>query len=389
MIEDPDLQTPSLPNGLANTIDIAIEDALAEGRIAGCVVLVAEDGKVVYERAAGQADRETGRKMQIETPFRFASVTKAFTTMAILKLIEAGRLSPEDRVTKFLPNFVPRLPNSSIADIRISHLMAHTAGLDYRSQQPADGPYARAQVSDGLDESQGTLDANLARIASVPLNRIPGEGWRYSVATDVLGGVIEAITGTALSEAISTLVTKPLKLSSAFHWLDEDLAVPYYDGKPAPVRMTAGIELPQQYNEGAGVRFDPRRIRDAAAWPSGGAGMAGRSRDVLALLEAHRTGSFLSEDLREAARTPRVGAEAQAMGPGWGFSWLGAVLIDPTSTGSQWSNGSVSWGGTYGNWWAIDFTRKRSVVSLTNTAYEGMSGRFAQSIAAATSMPLS
>jgi CubicO group peptidase (beta-lactamase class C family) len=116
--------------------------------------------------------------------------------------------------------------------------------------------------------------------------------------------------------------------------------------------------------------------------------MAGRSRDVLALLEAHRTGMFLSEDLREAARTPRVGAEAQAMGPGWGFSWLGAVLIDPTSTGSQWSNGSVSWGGTYGNWWAIDFTRKRTVVSLTNTAYEGMSGRFAQSVAAATPMPL-
>jgi CubicO group peptidase (beta-lactamase class C family) len=75
------------------------------------------------------------------------------------------------------------------------------------------------------------------------------------------------------------------------------------------------------------------------------------------------------------------------MGPGWGFSWLGAVLIDPASTGSQWSNGSVSWGGTYGNWWGIDFARKRSVISMTNTAYEGMSGRFAQSIAAAASMP--
>ncbi len=380
-----DLKTLSL----ANALDAAIEDAVAEGRIAGGVVLVAENGKIVYERAAGHADRETGRQMQIETPFRFASVTKAFTTMAILKLMGAGRLSPEDRVTTYLPGFTPRLADGSIADIRIGHLMAHTAGLDYRFQQPAGGSYARAEVSDGLDESRGSLEANLARIASVPLDRIPGEGWRYSVATDILGGVIEAVTGMSLDGAISALVSEPLQLSAAFHWPQEDLAVPYHDGKPAPVRMTVGVEVPQPYSEGPGVRFDPERIRDAAAWPSGGAGMAGRARDVLALLEAYRTGAFLGDDLREAARMPRVGAEAQAMGPGWGFSWLGAVLIDPASTGSQLSNGSVSWGGTYGNWWGIDFARKRSVISMTNTAYEGMSGRFAQSIAAAASMPLS
>ncbi|MBX5173497.1 beta-lactamase family protein [Rhizobium sp. NZLR1b] len=389
MTEDLAPKSHSLQNSLASAIDVAIEDALVEGRIAGCVVLVAEDGKLVYERAGGHADRETGRQMQIETPFRFASVTKAFTTMATLKLIEAGRLSPEDKVTKYLPKFAPRLANSSIADIRISHLMTHTAALDYRSQQAADGPYARAGVSDGLDESRGSLDANLDRIASVPLDRVPGEGWRYSVATDVLGGVIEAVTGMTLNDAISALASGPLQLSAAFHWPEEDLAVPYHDGKLAPVRMAVGVELPQRYSEGTGVRFDPDRIRDATAWPSGGAGMAGRSRDVLALLEAYRTGSFLGDDLREAARKPRVGAEAQAMGPGWGFSWLGAVLIDPASTGSQWSNGSVSWGGTYGNWWGIDFAKKRSVVSMTNTAYEGMSGRFAQSIAAAASMPLS
>ncbi|TCP64300.1 serine hydrolase domain-containing protein [Sphingomonas sp. PP-CE-1G-424] len=389
MTEDLALKTPGLPNNLASAVDVAIEAALAEGRISGCVVLVAEDGKLVYERAAGHADRETGRQMQIETPFRFASVTKALTTMATLKLIEAGRLSPEDRVTKYLPGFTPRLADSSIADIRISHLMSHTAGLDYRYQQPADGRYARAGVSDGLDESRGSLGANLARIASVSLDRVPGEGWRYSVATDALGGVIEAVTGMTLNDAISALVCEPLQLSAAFHWPEDDLAVPYHDGKLAPVRMAVGIELPQRYSEGPGVRFDPGRIRDLTAWPSGGSGMAGRPRDVLTLLEAYRTGNFLDDDLREAARKPRVGEEAQAMGPGWGFSWLGAVLIDPASTASQWSSGSVSWGGTYGNWWGIDFPKKRSVISMTNTAYEGMSGMFAQSIAVATSMPLS
>src|SRR4051812_22271717 len=127
-----DLALRARPDSLANAIDVAVEDALAEGRIAGSVVLVAEDGKIVYERAAGLADRETGRQMQVETPFRFASVTKAFTTMAALKLMEAGRLSPEHRVTKYLPGFTPRLADGLIADIRIGQLMAHTAGLDYR-----------------------------------------------------------------------------------------------------------------------------------------------------------------------------------------------------------------------------------------------------------------
>ncbi|MGO4126924.1 serine hydrolase domain-containing protein [Inquilinus sp. YAF38] len=381
------LTARSLKGNSAGAIDAAVDEALAESRIVGCVVLVAEDGKLVYERAAGHADRETGRQMRVDTPFRLASVTKPFTTMAALKLMEAGRLSPEDGVTKYLPEFRPRLQDGSAADIRIAHLMAHMAGLDYRFQQPVDGAYARAQVSDGLDESQESLAANIARIASVPLDRRPGEGWRYSVATDVLGGVIEAVTGTALGEAIRTLVCDPLRLDAAFHWPGDELAVPYRDGEPQPVRMTAGVEVPLPFGEGPGVRFDPERIRTESTWPSGGAGMAGRARDVLTLLEAHRSGDLLRDDLRQAARLPRVGAEAQAAGPGWGFSWLGAVLIDPAEAASGWSKGSVSWGGVYGASWGIDFERKRTVVSLTNTAYEGMFGKFSRSIAAATSGP--
>lgn len=226
MTEEIALGTRSMKGNSAEAIDAAIDEALTERRIVGCVVLVAEDGKLTYERAAGHADRETGRRMRVDTPFRFASVTKPFTTMAALKLMEAGRLSAEDDVTKYLPEFRPRLQDGSAADIRIAHLMAHMAGLDYRFQQPADGAYARAQVSDGLDESQGSLAANIARIASIPLDRRPGEGWRYSVATDVLGGVIEAVTGTTLDEAVRTLVCDPLQLDAAFHWPGEELAVP-------------------------------------------------------------------------------------------------------------------------------------------------------------------
>lgn len=374
---------PIEPASRTEMIDAAINRALSEQRIVGAVVLVAEDGKLIHQRAAGLADREAGRLVQLDTPFRFSSVTKPFTVMTALKLIEAGRLSPEDAVTRYLPDFRPRLEDGTPAEITVAHLMAHTAGLDYRFQQPRDGSYAQAGISDGLDEAQGTLADNVARIASVPLGSKPGAMWRYSVATDVLGAVIEVVAGAPLDQAMHALVLDPLQLGARFHWPGEDLAASYHDGKPAPQRMNGPVELPLPFVEGPGVRFDPERIRQPSAWPSGGGGMAGRASDVLALLEAFRTGDFLAARLREAARTPWIKVDEAAMGPGWGFSWFGSVLLDPAAAGSRWSRGAVSWGGVYGNWWCIDFERRRTVVSLTNTAYEGLFGQYVQELGAA------
>lgn len=364
-------------------LDAAIDRAISENRVVGCVVLVAQDGEIVYRRASGYADREAGRAMQVETPFRFSSVTKPFTTMAALKLIEQGQLSPDDSVTKYLPDFRPRLADGTEAEITIGHLMTHTAGFDYRFQQPHGGLYEKAGVSDGLDESDGTLGDNLARLASVPLMAAPGTEWRYSVATDVLGAVISAVAGKSLDLAIRDLVTDPLGLDAAFHWQADELAVPYRDAPGRPVRIEGVTEVPLPFTDGPGIRFDPGRITRKTAWPSGGGGMAGRASDVLTLLETYRAGDFLPPSLREAARQPRVAVSEEAMGPGMAFSWIGSVVKDPAAAGSGWSEGSVSWGGVYGHWWCIDFRRRRTVVSLTNTALEGLFGQYVQDVSKA------
>lgn len=376
-------EQPAVPASRNDLIDAAIDNALSENRIVGAVVLVADDGEITYQRAAGLADRETARPVALDTPFRFASVTKPFTVMTALKLIERGRLAPDDLVAKHLPDFQPRMQDGSVAQITVAHLMSHTSGLDYRFQQPNGGSYARAGILDGLEEGLGTLAGNLKRIASVPLDLTPGATWRYSVGTDVLGAVIEAASGLPLDQVVQALVVDPLKLGARFHWQSDDLAAPYHDGAPQPLRMNGPVEVPLAYIEGSGIRFDPDRIRQASAWPSGGAGMAGRATDVLALLEAFRTGDFLRADLREAARTSWIKVDEAAMGPGWGFSWFGSVLKDSTAIGSGWSKGTVNWGGVYGNTWYIDFARKRTVVALTNTAYEGLFGQFAQDISKA------
>lgn len=371
------------PTANTSAFDAAIDSAIHDRRVVGCVVLVNEGGRHVYARAAGLADRETGRQMTLETPFRLASLTKPFTTMAALKLIEAERLSADDPVAKWLPEFMPRLGDGTVAQITVGHLMAHMAGLDYGFQQPDDGPYVNLGISDGLDGSQIDLAENVKRIAQAPLDLSAGDSWRYSVATDVLGAVIEAATEVSLPQAMDQLVTGPLNLNAKFNSQADDLAIPYASGQPELMRMSGPTSLPLPLPGAGSVKFDPDRIRNASAFPSGGAGMAGRASDVMSLLEAYRNGTFLPRNLREAGRAARIGAEAMAQGPGWGFSWLGAVLLDPAAAGATLSPGSVSWGGAYGSWWAIDFERERVTVALTNTAFEGMIGQFAQEMAPA------
>ena len=110
------------------------------------------------------------------------------TTAALLK---QGVLHLDAPIAKWLPNFTPPLPDGGKSDITVRQLLSRTAGLDYSFSEKADGPYHKAGVSDGLDDSGLSLTENLRRIASIPLLYKPGTSWRYSVAMDVLGGVIE------------------------------------------------------------------------------------------------------------------------------------------------------------------------------------------------------
>ena len=183
----------SIPTSIA-ALDRAVDKALSEQRIVGCTVMLSENGRPVHIRSAGLADREAGVPMRPGTWMRYASISKPFTTVAALRLMDMGRLTAGDPVTRWLPGFTPAMPDGRRPVITIDQLMSHLAGLDYPFNQPPDGPYARAGVSDGIGDTGITLAENLRRIASVPLDRMPGTRWRYSVATDVLGAVIEAAT---------------------------------------------------------------------------------------------------------------------------------------------------------------------------------------------------
>jgi CubicO group peptidase (beta-lactamase class C family) len=348
-------------------IDSTIDRALSERRIVGAVVLVAQDGDIVYRRTAGLADRERATPMRELALFRLASLTKPLVTAAALRMVELGKFSRTDPVTRFLPAFRPALAGGEAPAITLRHLLTHTAGLSYGFMQPPDGSYHRAGVSDGAGEPGFRMAEELERITHAGLAYRPGDRWAYSVAIDVLGAVMQAVEGEDLDAVIARYVTGPLGLSSMGFDLksgqEELLVTPYTDGVPAPTRIPdhgQRVRFPDNvpiYAGLAGINLVPARVFDQASFRSGGGGMVGTAGDMLTFIEAIRTGGgpIVSPETAAAMMTVQTGDLAILnRGPGWAFGFGGSVLIDPAAAQTPQSPGTFGWGGVWGHTWFVD-----------------------------------
>ena len=374
-------------------IDAAIDRALAETRIVGAVVLVAQGGEIVYRRAAGLADRERSLAMREHAVFRLASLTKPVVTAAALRMVELGKFALADPVTRYLPDFRPALPNGETPTITLRHLLTHTAGLSYGFMQPPDGSYHRAGVSDGAGEPGVAMEENLARIVRAGLAYPPDERWAYSVAIDVLGAVMQTVEDADLDAVVRKYVTAPLGLDSMGFDLQPEqrdlLVTPYADGKPAPVRIPdSGIRV--RFPDGvtvyaglAGINLSPARLLDKGSFRSGGGGMVGNASDMLTFIETLRKGGspILARETVGGMMTVQTGDFLIVnRGPGWGFGYGGSILTDPKAALTRQSVGTFGWGGVWGHSWFVDPAKRLSVVSLTNTALEGMMGRYIRDV---------
>lgn len=370
---------------MTQRIDAVVSQAIKEQRIVGAVVMVARNGHILYRKAFGLADQESRTPVREETLFRLASMSKPIVSTAAMVLIDQGKLSLDDPVTRWLPDFSPRLPDGKPAVITVRQLLTHTAGLSYGFLEPADGPLALAKVSDGLDRPGITLAEELRRLASVPLGYAPGTGWKYSLAIDVLGAVVAKAGGGTLPEVVSRLVTGPLGMQ------DTTFVVTHPDRlATAYVHDTHGLHRlgdPETMPFGAsGIRYQPSRAMDPNAFPSGGAGMSGSAPDYLKLLEAIRQdgGNILKPQTVQAMTRNQIGdMAAEQAGPGWGWGFGAAVLVDPHKSELPVPAGTWHWGGVYGSNFFMDKASGLSVVALTNTTPDGMAGAFPVDIAKA------
>src|SRR6185436_2629898 len=209
-------------------VDALLDSYVNDGRIAGVVALVLRDGKPVYERAVGWADKEAGRKMTMDTEFRIASQTKALTSVAILQLMEEGKLTLNDKAGKWIPTFEKTqvsirnengVGTSLVAarrPITIRDLLTHTAGISYGVEPEIASLYEAKGLGPAtgygyyFSDKDEPICVTMERLGTLPFVAQPGDKYVYGYNTDILGCIVEKASGASLDEYIRSHITGPL-----------------------------------------------------------------------------------------------------------------------------------------------------------------------------------
>lgn len=358
---------------LQTNLDAAIDAALVD-RIVGCVVLVNQNGKEIYARAAGFADREAGRTLERDAIWRLASVTKPIVATAALKMMEQGLLELDDPVSKYLPYFTPASPDGIVRPITLRQLLSHSSGLSYETV-PSD-------ASPGMSGPYITLEENLRRLAKVPLMFAPGTGWEYGTSIDVLGGVVAAINKSTLEAAVIKYAAGPLGMVD-WRFTPTDatrVTANYANDNPPTAPVVPPARITEDNLQGTNFRVD--RIFRADAPQSGGGGSCGTADDVMKMLEVYNGGGthLKPETVAEAFRNQIGDLPRRQHDAGKRFTLLGALLDDPKAAKNPCPVGTLDWGGAWGHNWVIDPTNRITILVCTNTAPEGCNGPFRDDI---------
>jgi CubicO group peptidase (beta-lactamase class C family) len=348
-----------------------------DGRLAGWLLTVSRHGKLAYVASYGQRDREAGLEVTPDTLWRIYSMSKPVTSVAAMMLYEEGRFELNDPVSKFIPSFKDMRVFVGGSDqrpvtlpatepVRIWHLLTHTAGLTYgfHRQHPADAMHRAA----GFDmDSKPTMNLEQAcdAWAGIPLLFQPGTEWNYSVATDVLGRVVEVASGQSLDEFFAQRIFGPLGMTdTAFYAQPDDLprlaALYGRDLKGKATRMeragTAATKPPLMLSGGGGLVSTAadynqflRMLLKTADSPAGeldGVRLLG-PRTVAYMGRNHLPGN---QDLATFGRP--LNAESPQIGTGFGLGF--AVTLDAAAGKVLCSEGELSWGGAASTAFWID-----------------------------------
>jgi CubicO group peptidase (beta-lactamase class C family) len=372
------------PDRLAR-VDRVFQQFVDEDRLGGAVALVLRDGKPVYEKAFGWSDKEAGRRMTTDSIFRIASQTKALTSVAILSLLEEGRLALGDAAGKYIPGFAKTtvaVPDDSRVKlvparrpITIRDLLTHTAGISYGNDRLVAAEYEAKGLGPAAGYGWYTADKDepicttMERLATLPFVAQPGEAWVYGYNTDILGCIVERVAGVPLDEFIRTRITGPLGMKDTQFYLPpaqrERLAVVYSSSPDGRItRAPEGAKGQGHYLDGPRKSF------------SGGAGLLSTARDYARFLEMIRNrGSLdgvrvLSSRSVDLMSTNQVGTLHSANGLGFG---LGFEVTERYGASGMDSVGAFGWGGAYGSTYRVD-PKTRMVLVMMIQLLPNMTG---------------
>jgi CubicO group peptidase (beta-lactamase class C family) len=347
-------------------IDKVLQQYVDENKIAGAVGYVLQDGKPIYERAVGWADKEAGTRMAPNTIFRIASQTKAITSAAILILMEEGKLNLTDPVSRFIPTFA----SSKVAvrkegaveivpakrAIQIRDLLTHTAGISYGTDPSVAAEYQAKGLGPAAGYGWFTADKDepicvtMERLGTLPFVAQPGEAWVYGYNTDILGCIVEKASGTPLDEFVRMRITGPLGMKDTVFFLppaQRGRLAAVYTGVPdgTVVRAPDGPRGQGTYVDGPRKSF------------AGGAGLLSTAQDYARFLEMIRRGGaidgvrILSPRTVALMTTNQIGTLHSPNGLGFGY---GFETTDRFGANGLDSVGAYGWSGAYSSTYRVD-----------------------------------
>lgn len=358
-------------------IATVVQGDIEQKRIAGAVTLVIRHGKVAWFKAQGMTDRESAKPMPTDALFRICSMTKPITSVAAMMLYEEGKFLLDDPVSKYLPEFKnPKVllkpakgqPYTIPAtkEITIRDLLRHTSGITYQWNDDLGPMYEKANVASGLLPYDGTIGDSVKRLAELPLLFSPGDRFEYSLGIDVLGRLVEVVSGKPLDEFFRARIFEPLGMKDTYFFPPDDklsrlaTAYTYYPDKglnrfpDAPIREGSFVYSADYPSRG------PKKLF------SGGAGLVSTAMDYARfcqmMLDEGRVGSkrILSRKSVELMSHDQLGKISPDMGFGLGFGVDGIKGPLP-ELGSV---GSYNWGGFFYTTFSIDPKEEMIVIFM-------------------------
>ena len=347
-------------------LDRVMQGYVDRDEVAGVVTLVARHGKVVHFSALGERNVESGSPMTHDSIFRIASMTKPIVSTALMMLYEEGYFQLRDPIAKWLPEFadmqvaVPSPPQERLmgryktipaaSPITVQQLLTHTAGLS-NSYRGITQPEFLAMSAE--PKRHDTVADMLQRLAQLPLNFHPGEHWEYGRATDVVGRLVEVMSGQTLDAFLRERIFVPLGMPDTHFYLPQSKL----DRFAALYRPNAAgkIELAEA------ATIESRFVAEPHVYFSGAGGLVSTARDYFRFhqmmlnggeLEGTRIVSRKTVELMTANHTGDKGI--WLTGPGYGFGLGYAVVTDLGPSGTPRSEGSFFWSGAYGTIFWVD-----------------------------------
>lgn len=370
--------SPGFIDERLDRIDDAINAEISAGKIPGAVAIVIKDGKTVYHRSFGYADIASQTPMQTDSIFRIASMTKAVTTIAVMTLYEKGLFQLNDPVSRYIPAFAnPQVligvddegvvseSRAAAGEIKIIDLLTHSSGISYPFiPTPLQQSYKRNGVIDGLTEKNIKLESVMAKLAEQPLLFDPGTDFAYGLSTDVLGYLVEVVSGKPLDQYFADAIFKPLRMEDTFFYLPDskaDRLVTLYadvDG----LRVSEGDE--------SSIYLDNPNypVEGARSYFSGGAGLSSTASDYARMIEMLLNDGeldgerVLSRKSVELMRSPRMDSNNDGE-PDFGLGF--SVIGDLAASGELGSEGIYQWGGAFATSYWID--PKENLVAVLMT----------------------